>query len=1346
MPRTARLAAVAAGIVLLSAVQAPPATALEGPNAFTSAALPTAQTNGVVWATATAGGLVLVGGAFTSVRPSGAAPGTSESPRAGFAVLDAATGQPTSCAPAFTFPANPALATVLALDVSPDGRTAYVGGWFSSAGGQAHKNLAALDLATCTVLGGFTPSTNSYVRALRSTSSTLYVGGELTQLDGATRTYAGAVNAVGTASPGALLPWAPAFDRSLRALALKPDGSVLLAGGAFSTANGADSAALVALDPASAATVRAYPRGSFPTDNTSVKAIAVDATGFYTGSEGAGANNFDGRVAFDWTTLNQRWRDDCLGATQAVVVYRDLLYSGSHAHNCSLQGWFPDGERHHLMTETTSGAQVQPWFPNTNDGLGEQVGPRALVVARSGGADYLWVAGEFTTVNGVNQQGLTRFGQGADTAGPSAPTTSATSLRPGQVQVSWRASNDTDDATLTYRVYRDGGSTPVRTVTAASWFWSRQQLDWIDTGLAKGSTHSYRVTASDGTTTTSASAVSVKVASAASTYAETVLADGASQLWRYDELSDVLVADSSGSGRSGVLSGRAGFQVSPAAIPQDTSRAMSLAGMESLVVSSLRSPGPTTWTEETWFQTTTTTGGVILGFGEKQTILDVHGDRQVFMGDNGQVSFGVSVDDGYSAVITSARSYNDGLWHHVAATHDGTGMTLFLDGTRVSHGTETRVRPQDGYWRVGGDDNENFQNGPTDDYFTGTVDETAIYPTALTASQVLSHYALGGGTTVPGPADFYGRTVYQEQPDLQWRLGETCCPYAYDATGADNRGVYHGGVSYGTAGAVSGTTDTALTINTNNSYVSSLAASPSPSAFTEEVWVYANLAASGQVFGFGDAFGVSSTVDRVVYVDSLGRLVFGVRTGATRTTVTSSQGLPANTWHHVLASKGPAGMQLWVDGVLKASNTVTAEALSYNGFWHTGGDTLAGWPNAPVQNYLGGRIDEFAVYPAQLPAKAVAAHFSAGRWSVADAAPPTVPAPVGVSVTGGDATLSWPASIDNVGVTGYQVFRSPTPGFTPGPATLLATVTSPRYVDAGAPTGPSYYLVQARDAQGNQSASSAQITAFLTDVTPPSTPTGVAASTTPTSASLSWTASTDNAAVTGYVVHRSTTSGFSPSASTVVGSTTSPGFTEPLGPGTYYYRVLAQDGAGNLSSPSAQAAATVAAAPAPTTTTLSPTADTFANAGAPSTSYGSSTTLTSRGSPGAVAYLRFVLPPAPAGMTLTSAVLSLRTTTDSTSGSAATQAIAVASDTWNEAALTWNNRPALTSIGVGTVPGGTATSSAFSVPLDPAAMASLLGTQSTLGMTSTSSDALSFWSSNQATASYRPRLVLTFSP
>ena len=78
--------------------------------------------------------------------------------------------------------------------------------------------------------------------------------------------------------------------------------------------------------------------------------------------------------------------------------------------------------------------------------------------------------------------------------------------------------------------------------------------------------------------------------------------------------------------------------------------------------------------------------------------------------------------------------------------------------------------------------------------------------------------------------------------------------------------------------------------------------------------------------------------------------------------------------------------------------------------------------------------------------------------------------------------------------------------------------------------------------------------------------------------SLGWTASTDNVGVSRYNVHRSTTSGFTPGVANRVAQPSGTSYADSgLAAGTYYYRVIAEDAAGNLSAASSQASATVTA-------------------------------------------------------------------------------------------------------------------------------------------------------------------------
>jgi hypothetical protein len=97
------------------------------------------------------------------------------------------------------------------------------------------------------------------------------------------------------------------------------------------------------------------------------------------------------------------------------------------------------------------------------------------------------------------------------------------------------------------------------------------------------------------------------------------------------------------------------------------------------------------------------------------------------------------------------------------------------------------------------------------------------------------------------------------------------------------------------------------------------------------------------------------------------------------------------------------------------------------------------------------------------------------------------------------------------------------------------------------------------------------------DTTPPTPPESLTAMGSSTSVLLSWTASSDAFGVIRYNVHRGTSPGFVPTSANRVGQPTGTSFVDAgLGAGTYFYRLTAEDGAGNVSAPSNEASATAA--------------------------------------------------------------------------------------------------------------------------------------------------------------------------
>jgi chitinase len=101
---------------------------------------------------------------------------------------------------------------------------------------------------------------------------------------------------------------------------------------------------------------------------------------------------------------------------------------------------------------------------------------------------------------------------------------------------------------------------------------------------------------------------------------------------------------------------------------------------------------------------------------------------------------------------------------------------------------------------------------------------------------------------------------------------------------------------------------------------------------------------------------------------------------------------------------------------------------------------------------------------------AVAAIAVTGGQGGSDTTPPTAPGNLRVTgTTSASVSLAWNAATDNVGVTGYDVYRN---------GTRITTVTGTSHTDTGLSPSTTYtYTVRAKDAAGNVSQPSNQVSA-----------------------------------------------------------------------------------------------------------------------------------------------------------------------------------------------------------------------------------------------------------------------------
>lgn len=171
-----------------------------------------------------------------------------------------------------------------------------------------------------------------------------------------------------------------------------------------------------------------------------------------------------------------------------------------------------------------------------------------------------------------------------------------------------------------------------------------------------------------------------------------------------------------------------------------------------------------------------------------------------------------------------------------------------------------------------------------------------------------------------------------------------------------------------------------------------------------------------------------------------------------------------------------------------------------------------------------------------------------------------------------EVQLDWSAASDDWSVYGYLITRDGQP--------LRYVGATPRsFLDTNVPPGPHSYSVQAFDSAspragsgsiierlqagqgqryGNVSAASNTVDVTMPDVSAPSVPDDLVATVSGADVTLSWSASTDDVAVTEYGVYRD---------GDLIATVDSTSYTDSgLAVGTYQYRVDAADAAGNRSN------------------------------------------------------------------------------------------------------------------------------------------------------------------------------------
>jgi hypothetical protein len=210
----------------------------------------------------------------------------------------------------------------------------------------------------------------------------------------------------------------------------------------------------------------------------------------------------------------------------------------------------------------------------------------------------------------------------------------------------------------------------------------------------------------------------------AETYSSRVLADGAFAYWRFVETTGP-VLDSADS-LNGTINGTVTRGVAGAILSAPTDFAISVAGAGRIDLPVMTLPA--ICSVEAWVKTPLSSGFHVIWTNRNATV----STNPTFLLENGQPQFAMNG----ITVAPPVFRIDDGLWHHVVATSSGTELSIYIDGvffkTQPAVTTASAAQPGVIGW-------DNFGG-----FATLTIDNLALYPIVLTATQVTNHYHLAG--------------------------------------------------------------------------------------------------------------------------------------------------------------------------------------------------------------------------------------------------------------------------------------------------------------------------------------------------------------------------------------------------------------------------------------------------------------------------------------------------------------------------------------------------------------------------------------------------------------------------
>jgi hypothetical protein len=447
--------------------------------------------------------------------------------------------------------------------------------------------------------------------------------------------------------------------------------------------------------------------------------------------------------------------------------------------------------------------------------------------------------------------------------------------------------------------------------------------------------------------------------------------------WTFDEHSGNIANDKSGNNNIGNL------QNSPLWVSGKYGSGLQLNGSNQYVTTTTSYDNPTGFTIETWFKTNTTSGGRLIGFGNNQTGTSTNYERQIYMTDAGLIYFNI-YPTATPAVVNTTSAYNDNKWHHVVVTQSATeGIKLYIDGVFTdSDASGTSAQDYTGYWRIGYDNLTNEPSAPSSHYFKGNLDDVRIYNYARTPAQIVED--MNAGHPAPGSPvgsavahwkfdEGYGDTAHNSGSGgsvLNGNLagsGTTCPAASSECPAWSNAGKFNKALSFD---------ETApgdyVEVADHNSI-------DLTDDFTLSAWINTDSVAREWqgILVKGTAVADADPRNYSLYLNYDEVYISWYNTDW-RSFATTTANLAADTWYHLVYTRGGGTETIYVNGIVSARQSVSFSMLSNS-------ETLkiGRFSSITNGNQYGGLIDEVKLFNTALSSdqvKLLYTQSSASAW------------------------------------------------------------------------------------------------------------------------------------------------------------------------------------------------------------------------------------------------------------------------------------------------------------------------------------------------------------------------------